>query len=172
TNYLSKLDEDYYIYKVKIFTESRMITNEYKRHWISSKYQLYDEEKFRVATKNEWISTISKYYRRYFLGDKSDNLQKKWIQFEKDEGYQTEQLRSDGLMIEWLPNPTLLQCRVAVEHTGYAVCMIPEDKKEQLEEFIETQSNRTKYYYKNGINFTRHKELFHTKFIDSNQTEQ
>ena len=172
TNYLPKLDEDYYIYKVKIFTESRMITNEYKRHWISTKYQLYDEDKFRVATKNEWVSTISKYYRRYFLGDKSDNLQKKWIQFEKDEGYQTEQLRTDGLMIEWLPNPTLEQCRVAVEHTGYAVCMIPEDKKDQLEEFIGTQSNRTKYHYRNGMDFTRHKQLFHTKFIDSNQDEE
>ena len=74
--------------------------------------------------------------------DPNDHMAK-WFQFETDVDYQTEMLRQNGLLIEWINNPSIDQCKIAIEQTPYAVCLI--ENLEVLEDFIKSQKTKKAY---------------------------
>lgn len=140
----------YYVYQVEIFPDTKIALVNDKKYWQASKFRLVNEKT---------CDTMQEYYNRYFIMDPNDHLGK-WMQFETDVEYQTEMLRQNGLLIEWINNPSIDQCKIAIEQTPYAVCLI--ENVDVLEEFIKSQKTKKAYfYYKHGMPFKRYKELFH-----------
>jgi hypothetical protein len=140
----------YYVYQVEIFSDTKIALVNDKKYWQASKFRLVNEKT---------CNTMQEYYNRYFIMDPNDHLAK-WMQYETDPVYQTEMLRQNGLLIEWIKTPSIDQCKLAIEQSAYAVCLI--DNVDVLEEFIKSQKNKKAYfYYKHGMSFKERKELFH-----------
>jgi hypothetical protein len=148
SNYLP--GSPYYVYQVEIFPDTKMALVNDKKYWQASKFRL-DNEKT--------CDTMQEYYNRYFIMDPNDHMAK-WMQFETDADYQTEMLKQNGLLIEWIKDPSIDQCKIAIEQTPYAVCLI--ENVQVLEDFIKSQKTKKAYfYYKHGMPFNKYKELFH-----------
>lgn len=140
----------YYVYQVEIFPDTKIALVNDKKYWQASKFRLINEKT---------CDTMQEYYNRYFIMDPNAHMAK-WFQFETDVDYQTEMLRQNGLLIEWINKPSIDQCKIAIEQTPYAVCLI--ENLEVLEDFIKSQKTKKAYfYYKHGMPFKKYKELFH-----------